>query len=779
MDSGAGRSSEPHTAGELLLDARLHGGAPWGFTMHGGLEHGAPLIISKLLLINHVELSGSRQEAVSLVKGSHRSLQLTVCSTQTRLPPEESSYAPITETSVNRRATGLLSKVLRFTTRRREPSRPHSWHSTKMGAAGGPDSSQLEELTPGGLDSHHTPWHHGYNQQQTSVSTTDLCVGWDSGFSYLRRSPDQYSSQGSLDSLDPPPLSSHSMDLLHSKRDSAYSSFSTSSSIPEYLASAPSLSSDRCCSLERVPQRAREGPRGHAGFMRSELTSAASLGNSLSQERGVSQQAKVSYTADVQLHTVVEKSPESSPTTRPRQWTASGLPQPSPPPRAPHTGPVPLGPFSLPCSQGPPALGAREALHQLQQDLGVRDGGEEEELKGWGKGENGYHSSFSSSAHPDWATSSSSFCPFRTKLQEADRAEDHHQVSLGVAQGQVAPARPPNTPLHPHPSSQQTIPAHPPPQPRPSPSSPAPRTWAQTQQEHPLTRLEMALTEVQRCASPDGSSQGSGSYGGSSQANTGGSQGSGRSLSVLEKVSRFERQEHGVKQHCLSSHSYSLQYKNEQSQSGKRSFCGMEDLRNMLERSGSKAHRTMSYKRSTSLLHHHTCSTTSQHFLEKRGPQTKPKPHCVVPSCSCSSSSPHTPRKMHIVSPSALPGVPPVGLAPTGRICGRRRLSVQQKKRSYSEPDCLHEVGVSDPETAALFRRGGGEGSVADRRRMFEVTAKSSSGDGPRPQSPPALRQVQQDVLALYIQRKREASSLFSTSSLLSLQAFLAQTGGA
>lgn len=109
-----------------------------------------------------------------------------------------------------------------------------------------------------------------------------------------------------------------------------------------------------------------------------------------------------------------------------------------------------------------------------------------------------------------------------------------------------------------------------------------------------------------------------------------------------------------------------------------------------------------------SLLHHHTGSTASQHFLEKRGPQAKPKPHRVVPSFSCSSSSPHTPRKMHIASPSALPSVPPVGPAPLGRVCGRRRLSVQQKKRSYSEPDSLHEVGLSDPETAALFRRGGG-----------------------------------------------------------------------
>lgn len=52
--------------------------------------------------------------------------------------------------------------------RGREPtSRPHSWHSNKMGATGGPDSPQLEELIPGGLDTHHTPWHIGYNQQQT------------------------------------------------------------------------------------------------------------------------------------------------------------------------------------------------------------------------------------------------------------------------------------------------------------------------------------------------------------------------------------------------------------------------------------------------------------------------------------------------------------------------------------------------------------------------------------------------------------------------------------
>ncbi|ELR53969.1 hypothetical protein M91_16144 [Bos mutus] len=31
----------------IYLEAFLQGGAPWGFTLKGGLEHGEPLIISK------------------------------------------------------------------------------------------------------------------------------------------------------------------------------------------------------------------------------------------------------------------------------------------------------------------------------------------------------------------------------------------------------------------------------------------------------------------------------------------------------------------------------------------------------------------------------------------------------------------------------------------------------------------------------------------------------------------------------------------------------------
>ncbi|CAL8384528.1 unnamed protein product [Gadus morhua 'NCC'] len=343
-------------------------------------------------------------------------------------------------------------------------------------------------------------------------------------------------------------------------------------------------------------------------------------------------------------------------------------------------------------------------------------------------------------------------------------------------------------------------------------------------------------------------SGGSQANSGGSHANSGGSQDSGVSLSVLEKVCRFERREHGVKQRSLSSRSCSLQFKNEPGQSGRSSPCGAEDLRNMLERSSSKAHRTMSYRgrssdppphrgqadpssvllRSRSTFHlrepppeeshqplcaagqpPHTLphldhafsssyrdslkdaqsrvlgstsfrrrdlsssssgllSPTSYLSLEKRGPKTKPKPQCPVPTSGPPPlASPHTPRERHTVGPPARPAAAPAAGPPLlGRVCGRKRLSVQQKKRSYSEPDSLHEVGVSDPETSALFRRG--ESSVADRRRLFEGAAPGGSlcGDGPRPQStgprpqsagprPPALRQAQQDALAQYIQRKR------------------------
>lgn len=37
--------------GWKLVDVILSGGAPWGFTIRGGLEHGGPLLITK---VNHL-----------------------------------------------------------------------------------------------------------------------------------------------------------------------------------------------------------------------------------------------------------------------------------------------------------------------------------------------------------------------------------------------------------------------------------------------------------------------------------------------------------------------------------------------------------------------------------------------------------------------------------------------------------------------------------------------------------------------------------------------------
>uniref|UniRef100_A0A8C7KJA3 PDZ domain-containing protein n=1 Tax=Oncorhynchus kisutch TaxID=8019 RepID=A0A8C7KJA3_ONCKI len=80
------------------IPVQLNGGTPWGFTLKGGLEHGEPLIITKieeggkaeqckklrvgdeLVNINGSALYGSRQEALILIKGSYRILKITVCS---------------------------------------------------------------------------------------------------------------------------------------------------------------------------------------------------------------------------------------------------------------------------------------------------------------------------------------------------------------------------------------------------------------------------------------------------------------------------------------------------------------------------------------------------------------------------------------------------------------------------------------------------------------------------------------------------------------------------
>ncbi|XP_033003324.1 protein Shroom2 isoform X4 [Lacerta agilis] len=211
-----------------LVEVQLSGGAPWGFTLKGGREHGEPLIITKIeegskaaaadkllagdeiVSINDVDLSGFRQEAICLVKGSHKSLKLVV-----------------------KRKNDLAC-------------RPHSWHATKF-TESQPETatSRLSSTNPC------ASWHSRYH---ASSSSHDLSSSWDQ--SNLHRTSDQFSSAGSMDSWDPTPQvyqygqmssakSNSSIDHLGnpSKRDSAYGSFSTSSSTPDHtLTSADAAS---------------------------------------------------------------------------------------------------------------------------------------------------------------------------------------------------------------------------------------------------------------------------------------------------------------------------------------------------------------------------------------------------------------------------------------------------------------------------------------------------------------------------------------------------------
>ncbi|XP_053529396.1 protein Shroom2 isoform X2 [Artibeus jamaicensis] len=151
--------------------------------------------------INDIGLSGFRQEAICLVKGSHKTLKLVV-------------------------------------KRRNELSwRPHSWHATKFSDGHG-EASACPLSSAGACPS----WH---GRHHASSSSQDLSGAWEP--TSLQRTSGHSSSLGSVDSLDQPSQpyasgrlsaakSNSSIDHLggRSKRDSAYGSFSTSCSTPDH-----------------------------------------------------------------------------------------------------------------------------------------------------------------------------------------------------------------------------------------------------------------------------------------------------------------------------------------------------------------------------------------------------------------------------------------------------------------------------------------------------------------------------------------------------------------
>ncbi|XP_052443882.1 protein Shroom3 isoform X2 [Carassius gibelio] len=990
-NSFPGSNSAVIQKGKLVfVEAQLQGGAPWGFTLKGGLEHDEPLIISKVeeggkasqlqhplqagdkvLVINEVELSGWRQEAISLVKGSYKTLRLTV-------------------------------------RRRSEPgSRPHSWHSTKLGDSP-QDSESMMQVTQGGVGA---PWHQSYH---SSASTTDLS-GFETGF--LRKSPDQYSSRGSMESLDhthpaysscyqlSASKSSSSIDHLHSKRDSAYSSFSTSSSIPEYLTAAPSFNKERSYSMENVPQRegmqqadiryirtvydpqqgvSEEHEISSAALMRSSDSraqsrsgnvsgqichrgssssgSSGSSGSTSSSQRhsvgpvwdsvhnrhsyenikgapapplrsdsyaayrnherpnswsslehvrsqrglhkgswhhssGSVATGKSSFGAEGQLHTVIEKSPESSPTTKPKQSfpqaTQPGrfmLPTsiyPVPPPE-PHFAQIPT---SNPNSGSVyPAL-AKESKHNNHCDHLGGPVKEDRVIV-----ENGYQSNAPISNPVQAHVSAQPKLPDRvqedTQVKPVFyRPHSHPEIQKSQVPYLPQERRDPYTPVQPRGErpkfslGMEDYDNYRPPQDKEQnkckeqsihldqvftgkvsqeqvaqtnrgnfmqsqgsdhmvkPSRHYSETSALQQRgqdlDHPLTRLENALAEVQRCTSPESTTSQSSFQ-------------SERSMSVLEKVSRFERQQVKPRSHSSLSHHGSTNRPSQtpRPSSAKSSFSGVEDVRNMLERSNSSVPhgRTQS---TSSMASYDGHMNVHQDFLPRRGSsdhiQHRQQQQPVVAHKTClqrskstfqlgegngkdihgkgdihdilgtiqdtsfnrayrdsikdaqstvlrstsfrrrdlgvnpppvpakhmslerspkpATTSPHTPKERHVVpveapnrtSPPDLPSVPAAG-PPVMRICGRKRFTMEQRKRCYSEPENMHEVGVLTQETNQADRKVqqqflASETSVANRRRMFEQVANRN----PDPRifsSRPDLKQVQQDALVEYMERK-------------------------
>uniref|UniRef100_A0A8C3Y7T6 Shroom family member 4 n=1 Tax=Catharus ustulatus TaxID=91951 RepID=A0A8C3Y7T6_CATUS len=198
MERAEGRPGAPQ-----YVHVQLQGGAPWGFTLRGGLEHGEPLIVSKvedggkaalsrrlqpgdeLVNISGTPLYGSRQEALILIKGSYRTLKMVV----------------------RRRSVPVL--------------RPHSWHVAKL-AESRPDVPTM-----------HCPAD-AFNLSWPSGCSSKLSLQWNPLSWHC--STDRSSSIGSMESLDHPSQACYEGDpspvdqgMYHSKRDSAYSSFSASS----------------------------------------------------------------------------------------------------------------------------------------------------------------------------------------------------------------------------------------------------------------------------------------------------------------------------------------------------------------------------------------------------------------------------------------------------------------------------------------------------------------------------------------------------------------------
>ncbi|XP_034071976.1 protein Shroom4 isoform X2 [Gymnodraco acuticeps] len=261
----------------LHIQVQLSGGAPWGFTLKGGLEHGEPLIITKiedggkvalceklkvgdeLININGSALYGSRQEALILIKGSYRILKLAV--RRRSVPVIRPPFWHLTKLSE------YPSLLLLPPT---SPPPPPCLPPTDSPPLPPPPPLSAMQLHPGPFT---LPWH--------STDNSDLQWGQ---LSRPYSSTDRSSSLGSMESLDTPTptpqtysdshISPVDPTLFNNKRDSAYSSFSASSNTSDY-ATVP-LRPGEACSMDNLLQGLGPSCQGYPVGDTSTLGSSSS-----------------------------------------------------------------------------------------------------------------------------------------------------------------------------------------------------------------------------------------------------------------------------------------------------------------------------------------------------------------------------------------------------------------------------------------------------------------------------------------------------------------------
>nr|XP_043908658.1 protein Shroom2-like isoform X3 [Solea senegalensis] len=196
---------------ERLVEVQLQGKAPWGFTLRGGTEHREPLVITKveegsaaasvrlqagdeMVSVNAVPLSGSRQEAICLVKSSHKTLTMAV-------------------------------------RRKNDPgSRPHSWHSSKLTEVESEPVGREATPAPVWQPKHEarskdlsTQGEQSIQHQSSSVNNMERLDRPSHPYPHIRLSPTKHMS--GTEPLGGP----------GGKRESGFSCFSNSSSPPVHL----------------------------------------------------------------------------------------------------------------------------------------------------------------------------------------------------------------------------------------------------------------------------------------------------------------------------------------------------------------------------------------------------------------------------------------------------------------------------------------------------------------------------------------------------------------